>query len=264
MSFSMSGLLKSLIVWRELMLVLVSRNLKIRYKSSALGFFWSFLSPLLLICIYYFFLSVMRFEIDIKLLVTGVIAWQFFSMSLNDSLHAIVGNSNLVTKSAFPRIILPISTVTANLVNYLLSTVILVIYLVIAGADFSSLYWYPVVLLTNYALCLGMALMLSTANVFFRDVEHILSVVMLAWFFVSPVMYPLAQLMDKFKFNTTLQYLYFLNPMAGIITGYHAAFLSVKVPDFRMLLISFAIAWSIFGVGVAVFEKAQGKFGDEL
>ncbi len=244
------------------MLVLVNRNLKIRYKSSVLGFFWSFLSPLLLIFIYYFFLSVMRFEIDIKLLVTGVIAWQFFAMSLNDSLHAIVGNANLVTKSSFPRIILPISTVTANLVNYLLSTVILVIYLMISGADFSNLYWYPIVLLTNYALCLGMALILSTANVFYRDVEHILSVVLLAWFFVTPVMYPLAQLTSKF--STTLQYLYFLNPMAGIVTGYHVSFLSAPVPDFRMLAISFVIAWGIFALGVAVFEKSQGKFGDEL
>lgn len=183
---------------RELVLILIERNLKIRYKSSFLGFFWSLLSPLFLIGIYSLFLGVLKFPIHLPTLVTGIIAWQFLAMCMGDSLYSIVGNANLVTKAAFPRVILPLSMVGANAVNFLFSFIVLSIYLVVVGAAFGGVWWLPGIMLTQAALCLGMSMMVGAANVFFRDTEHVISVIMLAWFFLSPVIYEPEMIMEGF------------------------------------------------------------------
>lgn len=170
-------------IWgrRELLLILVSRNLKIRYKNSTLGFFWSLLGPLFLIVIYWVFLDILKVPIAITSLVTGILVWQFLGTCVGDSLYAILGNANLVTKTAFPRVVLPIATVVANLVSFLLSLIVLVVFLVIVHAPFGSVYLLPFIIATQFALCLGVSLILSSLNVFFRDVEHIINVVLLAW-----------------------------------------------------------------------------------
>lgn len=253
-------------IWRrrELLLILVGRNLKIRYKNSALGFLWSLLGPLLLIVIYAVFLRVMRFEMKLPVLVTGIIAWQFLAMCLGDSLHAVVGNANLVTKAAFPRIVLPLAMVKANLVNFLLSSVVVVLYLLAAGADFGALYWLPVIILSQFALCLGTALIFSASNVFFRDTEHILSVIMLAWFFLTPIIYRIDLVMNNTGFPAWVTTAFFANPMTGIVTAYRMALLSVPNPGTNLLVLSFAVAWVILLFGIALFQKVQVYFGDEL
>lgn len=244
--------------------MLVVRNLKIRYKNSVLGFFWSLLGPLLLILIYSIFLQVMRFDIDLKVLVTGIIVWQFLAMCLGDSLHAILGNANLVTKASFPRIILPLAMVKANLANFLLSFIVVIVYLVLAGASFGALYWIPLVVLTQLALCTGVALLFSASNVFFRDTEHILSVVMLAWFFLTPVIYPIDRVLANPGFPAWVPVAFFMNPMTGIVTAYRVALLSVPNPGTLLLTLSFAAAWSILVVGVMLFQRTEVYFGDEL
>lgn len=258
----MLSLLRQIVARRELLLILALRNLKIRYKSSALGFFWTLLGPLFLIVIYSVFLGVLKVQMPLPVIVSGIIGWQFLSMCMGDSLSAIVGNANLVTKAAFPRIILPVSMVAANLVNFLLSCLVLVSYLVFAGVDFGPLYLLPAALLSQLALCLGLALILSAANVFFRDTEHILSVALLAWFFMSPVIYDAGFVMDKFP--EWLHHLFFGNPMTGILTLYRMALLSAPFPGWWLMLQSLAGAWLVLAVGVIVFQRAQIRFGDEL
>ena len=251
--------------YRELLYVLVGRNLKIRYKGSFLGFFWSLLVPLFMILIYAFFLRVMRFPIDLPLLVTGIIVWQFLAMCLGDSLAAILGNANLVTKAAFPRILLPGSMVIANLVNFLLAGVVLAGYLLVVRADFGAVYLLPLLILTQFALCMGVASLLATANVFFRDTEHILSMVMLAWFFMSPIIYPMDLITGpESGLPMWAQHAYFANPMAGIISGYHMLLLSLPSPGMLRMLLSLAVAWLLFFIGIGVFQRFEGRFGDEL
>ncbi len=242
--------------------LLVIRNLKIRYKNTTLGFFWSLLSPIFLIAIYSIFLGFLKVPIPLPVLVTGIITWQFLAMCLGDSLYAIIGNSNLVTKTAFPRIILPLAMVKANFVNFLLSFVVLVVYLLIVRADCGPIYLLPFVMITQLALCLGVGLLMATSNVYFRDTEHILSMVMLAWFFMSPVIYPLSTVMDILP--PYLQTLYFCNPMAGIVTSYRICLLSVESPGLLSLSISYAVAWGVLFAGIWVFQKLQAGFGDEL
>jgi len=153
----MFKILKDLYCHRELIFILVQRNIKIRYKNSVLGFLWTLLGPIFLICIYAFFLHLMKFQMPLPSLVTGIITWQFLAMCMGDSLYAIIGNANLVTKASFPRIILPASMVLANTVNFLLSLVVLMIYLLIVHVTFGPLLLLPVIVVTHLALCMGMA-----------------------------------------------------------------------------------------------------------
>jgi ABC-2 type transport system permease protein len=262
---AMFTLIKDICSNKELLLVLAERNIKIRYKNSVLGFFWTLLGPLFLILVYAVFLRVMRFDIDIRVLVTGIIVWQFLAMCLTDSLHSIAGNANLVTKAAFPRIILPISMVTSNLLNLLLSGIVLFLFLIIVKADIGFLPWLPLIIISQYALCLGMALIISCSNVFFKDTEHILSVIMLAWFFLTPIIYPMSLIIGPESALPAWTHIaFFANPMTGIVTSYRMVLLSTPNPGSGLLALSFAVAWLMPIIGIAVFQACQDKFGDEL
>lgn len=252
---------------RELIGLLVARNLKIRYKNSFLGFFWTLLGPIFMIAIYALFLHLLKIAIPLPELVTGIFVWQFLALCLGDSLHAILGNANLVTKSAFPRAVLPFSMVLANLVNFLLSLGVLIVYLLIVGWFRPFLFFgLPLVVLTHFALCAGFALLLSASNVFFRDTEHILHTVLMAWFFLSPIIYPFSFVRDRLPegWPPEMLSLYFLNPMAGIVTAYRNLFMSTDLVEPRLIAVSFAVAWLIFLVGFLVFHRLEPRFGDEL
>jgi lipopolysaccharide transport system permease protein len=262
---------------RELLAILVARNLKIRYKQSVLGFFWSLLGPLLLIVIYAIFAGILKFNSGrphyLQFLVVGIVTWQFLAMCLNDSLYAVMGNANLVKKTRFPRIILPLAMVLANLANFLLSWVVLLIYLVWMRLPFEHLWLLPFVVLLQAGLCLGMSLILATANVFFRDTEHILGVGILAWFFLSPIFYPVQMQLDKLhdlgSAAAVLRYAVFLNPMTGIVWLYRRILMSTQAGDIGALLpgqlaISVGMCMLLLAVGLVVFQSCEPRFGDEL
>ena len=255
----MFKLIKDIIEHRELLWILIVRNIKIRYKNSALGFLWTLIGPIMLIAIYAVFLSMMKFKMDLPVLFTGIIVWQFLAMCLGDSLAAITGNANLITKTAFPRIVLPLSMVLANLINFLLSSIVLVGYLLISGVTFGNLIYLVPVVITQVALCLGVSLVISTANVFVRDTEHVLGVVMLAWFFMTPIIYPFQMVADKY-----VSHLAAINPMTGIVSAYRAILLSQPEMSFAEMKVSFCLAWLILGIGLVIFQRARGRFADEL
>jgi lipopolysaccharide transport system permease protein len=259
----MLALLKDVYAHRELLFILVARNMKIRYKRSVLGFFWTLLNPLFLILIYAVFLKILKFYDPnnpnfLPMLVSGIIAWQFTSMAAGDSLHAILGNANLITKTSFPRIILPLAMVIANLINFLFSVPILWIYLIVVNVPIGHTWLLPFIVLTHFALCFGLSLFLSALNVFFRDTEHLLGVGLLAWFFLSPIVYPFSQIPLEY------QRLAFLNPMVGIVTLYRGVFLSTHVVAPRLMAMSLSISWVVLAAGIALFQRMQARFGDEM
>lgn len=263
----MFSVLRDIVAYRDLLWTMVVRNLKVRYKRSVLGFFWTLLNPLFLILIYATFLRILRFydatnPLFLPMLVSGIIVWQFLAMSLGDALYSVLGNANLVTKTSFPRVILPLAMVLANLINFLLSLVILVVYLLIESVPFGPVWLLPGIILTQFALCLGLSLILASLNVFFRDTEHILSVVLLAWFFLTPIIYPLEKILD----NLAPEYhrLVFLNPMTGLVTAYRAAFISTDLMAPRLVAMSFVMAWIICLFGIAVFKHFEVRIADEL
>ena len=257
------GLFRDIVRRRELLWILVARNLKIRYKNSVLGFFWTLLSPLFLIAIYAVFLRVLRFfqpgdPLFMPRLVTGIIVWQFVAMCLNDSLQAILGNADLVKKSAFPRMVLPLSMLLANLVNFLLSGVVLVVYLQIVDMPVQGVLWLPLILMTHMAMCFGAGLIISCSNVFFRDTEHVLGVGLLAWFFMTPIIYTFDLVPAK------VQEFIFLNPLAGIVAAYRWVLISDYCPNVWLIATSFVMSWAVLAAGIAVFEKNQVRFAEEL
>jgi len=256
----MLALVRDIARRRELLWILVGRNLKIRYKNSVLGFFWTLLSPLFLIAIYAVFAKLLKFFGPgyMPYLVTGVIVWQFVAMCINDSLQAILGNADLVKKSAFPRMVLPLAMLVANLVNFLLSGVVLVVYLQIVKLPMQGLVWLPLVLLTHMALCLGAGLVISCTNVFFRDTEHIVGVGLLAWFFMTPIIYS----MDKIP--AAFRDLAYLNPLAGIVMAYRWILMSGDAVSLSRIATSFAVAWLVLVFGVFVFQVNQARFAEEL
>lgn len=255
-------------IWqrRELLWLLIIRNLKIRYKDSALGFVWSLLSPLCMIVIYAIFARILRFNEGnaryLQFLVTGLIVWQFLLLCLNDSLHAIVGHANLIKKTAFPRITLPLSTVAANLVHFLLTLAVLIVFLLVTHMPFQGVAALPAVLLTQCALCLGVGLIIATAHVFFRDTQHILQIITLAWFFLTPIFYTPDMQLERLPANW--QWAIFLNPMTGITCAYRTLLMSEPMPALSGIATSFAVAWGMLGIGIWTFVRLEKRFGDEL
>lgn len=273
------NLLKQLFQRRELLAILVQRNLKIRYKNSALGFLWSLLTPALMILMYACFAKILKFSDGadyLSFLVAGIVIWQFTAGCMNDSLNAIVGNTNLVKKVSFPRIILPLSTALANGVNFLLTLVVLVVYLIIAGVfSCANIYWLIPAVLMQLMLCIGICCVCSVSNVFFRDTQHIIGVGSLAWFFLSPVFYRIpmqtSAIVSIFNLSETSQWqgIVYLNPMSGILGTYRAALMQgqAPVPDgisLWWLFASAAICFVVFVVGLIAIRKGDKSFGDVL
>ncbi|MCL1909492.1 MAG: ABC transporter permease [Kiritimatiellaeota bacterium] len=265
----------AIIKHRELTGFLIGRNLKIRYKNSALGFFWSLLTPAMMICVYAVFAKILKFNTGrpqyLQFLVSGIVVWQFTAGCLNDSLHAIAGNANLVKKVYFPRVILPVSTVLANAVNFGLTALVLVAYLALSGAaDLSAAYWLVPAFAAHLALGVGIATLCATANVFFRDMEHIAGVVTLAWFFLSPVFYD-ASMQTNMLAGTAFAghaWIVYLNPMSGILAMYRHALMGLPLtpadipPAVPWLSVAVCAAMCI--IGLSTLRAGDKKFGDVL
>jgi len=265
---------------RELIWNLVVRSLKIRYKGSALGFLWTLLSPLLMMLIYWLFISILRFQIPLSHLLTGVIFWQFVAMCTSDAVKSISGFPNLVKKTYFPRMVLPLSMVIANLINFALSILVLAAILFLlklfAGeaVDFAFLWMLPFVLAIQFCLVLGISLLISSANVFFRDIEHIVSVVLQAMFFLTPIIYPLAMVRERLaglRSSGLFLSIYLLNPLASLVTLFRKAFLGRELfsggqflPGEPAFYVSLGLSAVILIIGVRVFGKLEPYFADHL
>lgn len=252
-------MIKEIIARRELLRNLIIRNLKIRYKGSVLGFFWSLLDPLFMMLVYLLFIKLMKFSIELPVLLMGVVVWQFFVMCTNDSINSITGSTNLVKKVYFPRIILPLAMVIANLINFLLSLGVLAVFLLIFKVHMGlALGWFPVAVLFQFMFCLGISLIVSTSNVFFRDTEHLIGVILMTWFFLTPIIYPVEKIPE--------QYLgvYFLNPMASLLSLYRYSFLGMQLPQVEAFYVSFLLSLAVFFFGLWIFTRCQKYFADEL
>ena len=269
-----------LVARRELIWNLVLRSLRIRYKGSALGFLWTLLNPLLMMLIYWLFISILRFPITLSHLLTGVIFWQFIAMCTSDAVKSVSGFPNLVKKTYFPRIVLPLSMVIANLINFMLSIIVLGAILLLLklfaheAVDFAFLWMLPFVLLVQFCMVLGISLLISSANVFFRDMEHIVAVVLQALFFLTPIIYPLTMVRERLaglKLSRVLLSVYLLNPMTSLLTLFRKAFLGRELfpggeflPTEPAFYISLALSGIILFVGLRVFGRLEPYFADHL
>ena len=261
---------------RELVWNLVLRTLKVRYKGSALGFFWTLLNPLAMMAIYYVFISILA---DLRSnfitsLLTGVIFWQFGAMCVGDASNCIAGNANLVKKTYFPRLILPISMVFANFINYLLSLVVLAVLLTVIGLtsggtlDMTVIWLLPLVLILQFFLVSGLSFIVSSTNVFFKDVGHVVTIIMMALFFMSPIIYTIDMVKESSlneRFPMLLN-IYLLNPFASLVTLFRKAFLGaeVELPVVWAFPISLMLPVVVLLIGLYLFNRLEPYFADEL
>ena len=271
--------LRELFSYRELIENLVVRDLKVRYRSSVLGFFWSWLNPLLMMTVFTVVFTVMVPNLAIPkfpvFVLCALLPWNFFNAAVTSAMNSIVHNAHLTKKVYFPREILPISTVLSNLVNFLLSLPVLFLFVVLFGVPLTPcLLFLPLIVLVQVAFATGVALVLSTLNVFYRDTVVIMEVVMQAWFFLTPIFYP-AELLPEWKtlWGVALpvrRLTYILNPMASIIASYRTVLYgftdgSPPAPpalDFFSRTIVTSVICLI--VGYAIFTRHAHRFGEEV
>lgn len=268
-----------LVRYRSLIYNLVLRELKTRYKNSVLGFFWSLLNPLGMMLVFTVVFQFLNPRSDIEkypiFLLCGLLPWNFFSMSVLGSISSVSGNAHLVKKVYFPREALPIASVLAQLVNFLLAFVVLFAVLLVFRTNFSP--WLPVLpylILVQTCFALGIAFFLSTLNVFYRDTMMVMDVVMLAWFFLSPVFYsydilitadaaPQMTTVLGFSFDLS-RVAYILNPMASIINLYRDLLYYGYRTDFDFLLRTTLTALVVLLAGYWFFTRYSGRFGEEV
>jgi ABC-type polysaccharide/polyol phosphate export permease len=238
-----------------------------------LGFAWSLLNPLGMMIVFSLVFGVLWPNRQIEkyplFLLCGLLPWNFFSDSVTTSIHSVVGNANLVKKVYFPREVLPIASVLAQLINFLLAFLLLFLALIVFRGRFSPWLWtLPLVILIQTSFSLGMALILSTLNVFYRDTAMIMNTVMLAWFFVTPVLYSIASWpMQATLFGVTFnpqRWIYILNPVASLINVYRDLLYEGTRTDIDFFGRTAATALLMLGLGYWVFIRYSDHFGEEL
>lgn len=258
----MIEMFKNIYQYRELLKTNIKKEIRGKYKHSFLGVLWSFLYPLLQLAVYaIIFPLILRNtqEHYVIFLCVALIPWNYFTTIVTQSTGTVINNADIVKKVYFPREILPISVVTSQLVNFLISTIIILAFVLFSGMGISKyILFYPVILLIQYIFSVGVAFIVSSATVFLRDLEHLISIAMMMLFYATPIAYSADTIPANFSFIITL------NPMAHILNAYRDIFYYQRMPELQTLAIVFAISVALFVVGYVIFNKLQKSFAEEL
>lgn len=243
--------------YRELIWALALKELKIRYKRSFLGFLWALLNPLLqMIVLALVFSTVMRIPIPhyAVFLISVLLPWTFFSQSLSYAADSIVGNADLIKKVRVPKIVFPVAALTSNMINFLLSMISLVFIVLVLRHPFYVTWLYlPVPLLALTMITLGATFFFAALNVYFRDVSHILQILLQIWFYVTPIIYPI-EMFGKY------QWLFKLNPLIFALNGFRMGVYAGHLPTPQSILMSFVCGLTALIIGYAIFRRNQDQF----
>lgn len=249
--------------YRQMIFSLVHKELRGRYKGSVLGFFWTFLNPLLQLIVYTFVFSIlMRQQIEkyYLFLFVALVPWIFISTCVSAGSNCVFIYGDLVKKIYFPREVLPISFVTSQFVNMLYTFVVVFAVIIFTkhGLNFHALLYLPVIMVVEYVLALGLTLFFSALTVYVRDIAHILGILTMAWQFLSPVMYPSSKVPAEFLpfWN--------LNPMAHVLDSYRDILYFKQVPDIKTLGLAVVMGLFFLVFGEIMFAKLQKGFAENL
>ena len=253
---------RRLILLRDILYELVMRDIKLRYKRSVLGFAWSLINPLAqMLVLTFVFNFVLPLHIDnyTVFLFTGLLAWNWFQSALVAATGAIVDNRDLIRRPGFPSAILPMVTVTSQLVHFILAFPILFAFLYLSGIRPSpAILILPLIILLQFALTLGIAYLLATFQVTFRDTQYLLGIILLLGFYMTPVFY------DTTMIPTQYHLFYDFNPMVQLIQAYRAILLQGHFPNLHTLSI-LGLAGGLFLIlGYRVFMRTSFQFAEEL
>lgn len=254
--------LRELARTRDLIWAWTGRTIQARYQQSLLGGLWAILQPLATVAVFtvIFTLFIPVDTGDIPYVVfsyTAMVPWTLFSTSLNDMVASLITNMNLVKQIYFPREILPLSALLARLLDFFIAAGLLVVLMVIYRMPFFPQGWLflPVILTIQLALSLGLGFIGSAINVFYRDVTHLIALVIQLWFYASPIIYPITMVPER------LRPFYYLNPMAGTLEAYRAVLLYQKFPG-TYLILSAVVAFATLTFGYWLFKRVEFQFAD--
>lgn len=271
----LSRLPLDLIRARQLLLNLVWKDIRVRYRYALMGFFWAIIEPLIMMAVLTFVFSYvfqLRFpgvsgqasprETAVNIL-TGLIAWQFLSNALTAATNSLIESRNLITKVKFPREVIPLAAIGVSLVNLVIGAgLLLVIYSVLLWKlPGLAILWLPAIFTIELAIVCGLGLLFSCLNASFRDVAYMVNAALLFGFYASPIFYEPTLVQEAFP---NFHLLYFINPMAGLITTYRQALFLNQAPDFLLLIWPAIFAVISVCCGVYVFRKSSPTLADKL
>lgn len=255
---TMGELIRDSYQYRELIWALALKELKIRYKRSVLGFLWALLNPMLqmvvLTLVFSKILAGQQYHYAIFIL-SVLIPWTFFSQSLSYAADSIVGNGDLIKKVRVPKLVFPMAAVVSNMINFLLSLIPTALIVLVMRHPFHWQWIFlPVPLLALTIFTLGATFFFAVANVYYRDVAHILQILLQIWFYFSPILYSLDMFPARYR------WLFKLNPMIYVLNGFRLSIYWGMLPHLQSVAASFICAFLALGIGYWIFHKHQDDF----
>jgi homopolymeric O-antigen transport system permease protein len=258
----MTRALAELVAYREILLVLIWRDLKTRYRGSVLGFLWTFLNPLLLMVIYSLVFSVYM-RVDIRaypiFVFAGLLPWIWFSSSMLAGANSVIESGSLIKRVPFPPQLLPAVSVTASLVNFLLALPLLFAFMAAWGLPIGwSLLLLPLPIAIQYVFTLGLTIVLSMLMVRYRDLQQLLANLLTLWFFLTPVLYPTSMVPPRF------QGLLMLNPMAVLVAAFQDSLYGAHVPSLSHLALVAVLAVVVLAAALALTDRMRWGLAEEI
>ena len=255
--------IKELFDYKEMIKSLVRQDLKGKYKGSFLGFLWTFLNPLFQLVIYTFVFDVImkqNIEDYYLFIFVAFVPWIFITTTVVAGARAVLNRQDLVKKIYFPRLVLPVAHTLSGFINMLFSFIIVFGALAVSGRgiDVSKTGYFLLVLLITFLFGLGLTTIFSAITVFFRDLEYILSILSMAWMYITPIMYPEDLVPEEYRniFN--------LNPATPIIRSYRAIFYYKTAPYLSDCISALVVSLVLIIIGYAIFMRAERRFAEEL
>lgn len=247
---------------RDLLVTLVSRDFRARYTDSMLGLLWAVMNPLAQLAIYWFLfqqvlsLGTRRYS---SFLFIGVVAWGWFSAAVTDSVRVLKGNREVIEQPGFPAAVLPLVTVTTNMIDFLIALPIVAIVILFEGYPlYGSIVALPIVVAIQFAFTLGLSYLVAGVNAAFRDTQHIVRVMLRLYFFLTPVFYALDSIPDRYR------PLFDLNPMTHVLEAYRAVFVDGTMPAWTPLAVVALLSGVAVWAGMRVYRWARYRYLEEI
>ena len=253
---------KELYNYRELLKTNIKKEIRGKYKGSWLGVLWTFLNPLLMLVVYAFvFPYILRVNVDnyTIFMIVALIPWNFFTTAIQTGTGCVVANGNILKKVYFPREIIPISITTSQLVNFLITCLIMFVFIIFSGVGFSiHVLLLPLLVLIQFILTLAINFVLSAITVFVHDVDHFVSVALTLGFYATPIVYLPEMLPAKFQWAMVA------NPMAVLVEAYRSILFYHRLPDMTTFGIWAVLSVILLIAGYCIFKKLEKSFVEEL
>ena len=252
----------TLLNYRELLSELTKREVKQRYKQSVLGYAWVMLNPffqmLVMAFVFNFLLRVQDLGVPYAIfLYAGLLPWTLFANSLGSSVNALVGNAGLLTKIYFPREIFILSTILAKIIDFFLASTVFIAMMLWNHIPITwNVLWFVPIFLIQMLFTYGLSLLVAAFNLFYRDIQYILGLIIMVWMYLTPVIYPTEMFPERYRF------IFQLNPMAVFINAYRQVILGGGVPNFLSLGIGLFVSILLTLIGYSIFKKLEGQFAD--